>query len=175
MEGAFFTSQDFLNSVFFFNFLYGLIIYLALFWFALVIWVTRDIMNRSNSFFIQIFSILLVLGLNIFGLIIYLLFRPLQNLDDRYLKEFQIDEIEKSFFACLTCKSEFRENLDFCPYCGQEKNNPCLHCQKRSTKDFDFCPHCGQEKEIAPTSPDLKIKKKRKVSRKTGKKGTQKI
>jgi len=43
-----------------------LILYFAFFWFALVIWVARDAINRSNSILFHVISILLNIFLPIF-------------------------------------------------------------------------------------------------------------
>ena len=148
MEGDFFTSaQSFFSSDSFIYLLYGLILYIALFWFALVIWVTKDIINRTNNILFQVFAILLVIGLNLPGLLIYLMLRPLQTLDDKYLDEIEMESFEKESKMCRECKSELHKEFEFCPFCGKEIQTKCSHCEKRSDQEFEFCPLCGKEKK----------------------------
>ncbi len=79
-------------------FIQGFVIYFFIVWFCLVIWVVRDITNRTHSLFFQVFSILLVLFLTPLGIFVYLLLRPQKTLfekifEDEFLK---IDTEEKT-------------------------------------------------------------------------------
>jgi hypothetical protein len=58
----------------------SVIIYFFLVWFCLVVWVVRDITNRTHSIIFQVFSILLVLFLTPLGIFVYLLLRPQKTL-----------------------------------------------------------------------------------------------
>ncbi len=58
----------------------SIIIYFFVVWFCLVVWVVRDITNRTHSIVFQVFSILLVLFLTPLGIFIYLLLRPQKTL-----------------------------------------------------------------------------------------------
>lgn len=58
----------------------SIIVYFFVVWFCLVVWVVRDITNRTNSVVFQVFSILLVLFLTPLGIFIYLLLRPQRTL-----------------------------------------------------------------------------------------------
>jgi hypothetical protein len=55
----------------------------ALFVFSLAYWTARDISARSHDFFTRVAAILLVVGLNLFGLVIYLLLRPPETLAEK--------------------------------------------------------------------------------------------
>lgn len=56
------------------------IVYFFVVWFCLVIWVVRDITNRTHSLTFQVLSILMVLLLTPLGIFIYLLLRPQKTL-----------------------------------------------------------------------------------------------
>lgn len=58
----------------------SVIIYFFVVWFCLVIWVVRDITNRTHSLLFQVLSILMVLLLTPLGIFIYLLLRPQKTL-----------------------------------------------------------------------------------------------
>ncbi len=58
----------------------------------LVLFTTRDILLRSHSFLLQIFCIVLVAVLPVFGFLIYLLIRPSKTLSMKRL-ESKIDRV----------------------------------------------------------------------------------
>ncbi len=58
----------------------SVIVYFFIVWFCLVIWVVRDITNRTHSLMFQVLSILMVLVLTPLGIFIYLLLRPQKTL-----------------------------------------------------------------------------------------------
>ncbi len=91
----------------------GAIIYLFIVWFCIVVWVVRDITNRTQSVFLQIFSTLLVLFLTPLGIFIYLLIRPQKTLfekifEQEFLKldEEVIKETQKKHHARVHADSE---------------------------------------------------------------------
>ena len=60
------------------------IAYVIAIWFALVAWTFRDIESRSKSVFTQVFSTLLVVLFFIPGLVLYLILRPKETLDQTF-------------------------------------------------------------------------------------------
>lgn len=58
----------------------SVVIYFFVVWFCLVVWVVRDITNRTHSIVFQVVSILMVLFLTPLGIFIYLLLRPQKTL-----------------------------------------------------------------------------------------------
>ena len=158
-ENIFSSVQNFFESQLFLYILWGIASYIALFWLGLVIWTMRDIINRSNNVLLQVFSILLVASLNILGLLVYLTIRPLQTLDEKYLDDFEIEEIAKKVRFCEKCNSEVEKEFDFCPVCGEELKSKCLSCGNRSEKGFSICHFCGGEKES--TSEEVEREKSR--------------
>jgi len=64
----------------------------ALLLFSLAVWTARDIAARTRERWLRLGAVALVLVLNIFGLIIYLLLRPRETIAERYEREL-IEEI----------------------------------------------------------------------------------
>lgn len=60
---------------------------LALFVFSLLVWTARDIAARSRDVLVRLGAVLLVLILNLFGVVIYLLLRPPETLAERRERE----------------------------------------------------------------------------------------
>lgn len=70
-----------------------LIGYLVLLWIALIIWVTKDIISRTNNIILQIVSILLVVILNILGILIYLAIRPSKTLIEKFFEDLEYEAL----------------------------------------------------------------------------------
>lgn len=64
----------------------------ALLLFSLAVWTWRDISARTRDGLAQLLSLLLVVGLNVIGLMIYLLLRPRETIAERYERRL-IEEI----------------------------------------------------------------------------------
>jgi hypothetical protein len=58
------------------SFIKFVVIYFFVIWIALLLWVMKDISNRTDSILLQILSIFIILFLTPFGIFIYLLIRP---------------------------------------------------------------------------------------------------
>lgn len=87
------ASSDTLNMLFL-----GILIYVAVLWIALILWVTKDITNRTNNMAFQILSISMIIFLTpVFGLPLYLLVRPSRTLMERYFEEVEHDMIEQYY------------------------------------------------------------------------------
>ena len=67
----------------------GMLIYVAILWFAMIVWVARDVINRSNSILFQVLVILANIALPVFGLILYLILRPSKTLLEKYYEEME--------------------------------------------------------------------------------------
>jgi hypothetical protein len=100
----------------------GIIVYFLVVWAAFIIWVIKDITNRSTSILVQAFSIIIILVLTpIFGLPIYLLLRPGTTIGERYYEEttYLNEESEaEPEFICHACNSIVDREFRFCPECG---------------------------------------------------------
>jgi len=148
----FFSNLLVLNSPFQLAFLIVLA-YLALLWIALIIWVTRDSLNRSESLFFQILSIVLVISLNFFGVLIYLIIRPHQTLEQKYLTlvdQETIDaEYEDEIIKCPRCESVSHKDFFFCPQCGHQLKIKCAKCHKPVQVNWKNCPFCGIGAEVS--------------------------
>lgn len=67
------------------------VVYFFVIWISVIIWVVRDITNRSDSLILQILSVLIVFILSPLGVFVYLLIRPSHTLFEKYY-----DEIEEN-------------------------------------------------------------------------------
>lgn len=133
--------------------------------FSLVIigWVWVDASERTSKTKLILLYTCLAIFLNIPGLIIYLIIRPSETIEDiywtdlerRYLK-FETAELGD----CPKCGEQLFPGLVFCPKCGFRIKRKCPKCGVLINKNHKYCEYCGfQLKDRAQPSqkyPDVK-------------------
>ncbi len=123
-----------------------LIVALVVFWFVIIGWVWVDSSERTSKKGLKIGYILLVIFFNIFGLIIYLIIRPSETIEEiywedrerRYLK-YETSELGD----CPKCSSQLYPGYVFCTNCGYRLKVKCPQCGVLVDKDHIFCEYCG--------------------------------
>ena len=65
------------------------VVYFAMLWISIIIWVTRDSISRSNSILFQVLSICLNIFFPILGIVLYLVIRPSKTKLDRYYEDLE--------------------------------------------------------------------------------------
>lgn len=132
------------------------VIYFFIVWFAIVIWVTKDIINRSNNILYQIFSILTVLVWTPLWIVVYLLIRPSKTLFEKYYEESSIEEVDekeideilnKNPLKCFECDFVVNNDYKFCPNCKVNLKKECFNCKKELSWNFKYCPYCWASEE----------------------------
>ena len=58
-------------------------------WIAILLWVIKDIANRTDNVLLQVISILIILFLTPFGIFVYLLIRPTKTIFEKYYEEIE--------------------------------------------------------------------------------------
>jgi len=168
-SGAFDSVLTFLNSDNFTFIVQALLLYLGVLWIAVIVWVARDSINRSNSLFFQIISICLSIFLPVFGLILYLIARPSKSLTEKYYEELEHKMMEEvGLVFCPKCDSEIEKEFLYCPDCTAQIKKRCSRCHKPYTLDGGLCPYCGhiskkvklKSNTVSKTKSIVKSKKK---------------
>ena len=137
---------DFVGNIDFNMFGTLFIVALVVFWLVIIGWVWVDSSERTSKKGLKIGYILLVIFFNIFGLIIYLIIRPSEtieeiyweDLDRRYLK-YETSELGD----CPRCGSQLYPGYVFCTNCGYRLKVKCPQCGVLIDKDHVFCEYCG--------------------------------
>lgn len=157
----------FLSNIFsmmtFESFLKLIVIYFFIVWIAIIIWVTKDIINRTNNILYQIFSIFTVLLWTPLWIVVYLLIRPSKTLFEKYYEEASIEEdIDLSEFEeekspilpeiwekylCPHCSYSVQSDYKFCPNCRACLKKECKSCQKELNPKWTICPYCWKDQE----------------------------
>ena len=117
-------------------------------WFAMSVWTYRDIERRSTNVVVQILATLVVVLGFIPGIVIYLLLRPRETVEQRYQRE-----IEDSYLAqelgsipvCPDCGRGIRDEFIFCPDCGASLRRTCGSCGRLVDSDWSICAFCGHD------------------------------
>lgn len=141
--------------------------YFFIIWGAFIIWVIKDITNRTTNIFIQVLSIFIILFFTpIFGLPIYLLIRPRTTIFEQYYEEEEveesIDDVEE-FYHCPGCNHKVSRDFKFCPKCTLELTVSCPSCKKKIHTDWALCPYCGEKDITAEKTKESPIKKAKKT------------
>lgn len=142
---------DFLNNVGNINFSFVirmLAICLVLFWLVVVYWVWLDVSERTTNIFTKIIVVLLVLFLNFVGLIIYLLVRPNQTIEEIYWADLERRYLKyetAELGDCPKCGSQLYPGFKFCPQCKYKLKIKCSNCGIHIPRDSKYCANCGEE------------------------------
>ncbi len=118
----------------------------AALWLSLLIWTYRDIRQRSRDRLARILAVLVVAVLFLPGIIIYLILRPHQSLEDEYQhtleEEALLQSIEDSPL-CPGCGRHIKEEWIACPSCFTKLKKICHQCGKPMELPWNLCPYCG--------------------------------
>ncbi len=121
----------------------GTIFILIIIWLAFVYWTYRDARLRNTS---ALFWAFIVLVLNYLGLIIYLILRPPEYIDDVVERELEIKRMDKILNskneACPACGKDIQNDFLICPHCRKKLKNSCISCTKPLGLDWKVCPFC---------------------------------
>ncbi len=120
--------------------------YLVVLWFALIVWTFRDIEGRSRSVFTQVFSTLLSVLFFVPGVLLYLLLRPKETLDEAFQRsleeEYLLQDLEE-LPHCPACHRYVEDDFVLCPHCHATLREPCTSCERLIDLRWPLCPYCG--------------------------------
>lgn len=126
--------------------IYGIVFILAIIWLSFVYWTYRDARLRNTS---AIFWAAVVLVLNFLGLIIYLIIRPPEFIEDIVERDLEIKRMEallaSNILRCPTCGKDVKDDFVICPNCRKKLKKSCVQCEKPLNLDWKVCPFCKAE------------------------------
>jgi hypothetical protein len=106
-----------------------------------IIRVTRDIIHRSNSFSLQVISILFLTFLTpLVWLPLYLLIRPMNYKTDRIPRR---EACASNLVACYNCTTLNPKEYLCCVACGERLKIKCKECGNNYAHSFAYCNICG--------------------------------
>ncbi len=145
--------NSFWNFVTFETFLEIIVAYFFIIWISIVIWVLKDITNRTDNLLLQLISLFIVICFTPFGVFIYLIIRPGKTNLERSYEEIDdnldlLSTIMKEKYTncenihCSECKAKISSDFKFCPECRAELKVTCKWCRKELLLDWKICPYC---------------------------------
>jgi RNA polymerase subunit RPABC4/transcription elongation factor Spt4 len=123
-----------------------LAVFLVALWASLILWTAKDIRARSDERLAQILAVLVVVLLNIPGLVLYLLLRPAQTLDEAYQSSLEEEALLAALSerrTCPGCGRQVEEDWRICPTCTTLLRKPCTGCKRLLELSWSVCPYCG--------------------------------
>ncbi len=125
-------------------------IWALLLWLSVVVWVYRDIRDRSRDSSLQTLSVFIVLlffpGLNVPGLALYLLMRPRDTLEEAYARSLEEEALLRELGdegSCPSCRRLVEKDFQFCPSCQTQLKDQCAKCERLLSFSWVACPTCG--------------------------------
>ncbi len=163
--------------------------YFFIVWIAIIIWVIKDISNRTNSISLQVLSILIVTLFTPLWVFLYLLIRPGRTVFEKYYQEVEenLDILsriieQKTLYEqanmttdCPECGYKIQPDYVICPNCETNLRHECINCKKEIRENWKVCPFCKAEQtkktpKKSETNTLLADKKESKKEENTSKK-----
>lgn len=120
--------------------------FLTALWLGLLIWTYRDIRARTQDPLIRILAVLVVAVLFLPGIVIYLILRPPQSLEEEYqymLEEEALLQSIEEHPVCPGCARHVEDRWRICPNCHTRLKKVCHECGKLMKLSWSLCPYCG--------------------------------
>jgi len=126
-------------------------VWALLLWLSVVVWVYRDIRDRTRDSSLQVLSVFVVLmffpGFNLPGLSLYLLMRPQNTLEEAYARSLEEEALLRELGdegSCPSCRRLVDKDFQFCPSCQTQLKDQCAKCERLLSFAWVACPSCGK-------------------------------
>ena len=123
-----------------------LLVFVVVFWIAVAYWVFKDARRRIESRFLVGVATLLGLVPPFLGVVVYLLFRPPEYLDEVRERDLEIKAMEESLalhgLRCPVCRADVDPNFLVCPVCTTRLKQACASCKAPLEPLWQVCPYC---------------------------------
>jgi hypothetical protein len=136
----------------------GLVVgtWLLLLWLSIIVWVYRDIRDRTRDLGLQVLAVFIVMmffpGFNIPGLALYLMMRPRETLEEAYSRSLEEEALLREIGdegLCPSCRRFVERTWRVCPFCQTQLKDMCSDCQQLLSFNWVVCPYCTAERKAA--------------------------
>jgi RNA polymerase subunit RPABC4/transcription elongation factor Spt4 len=135
-------------------------VWALLLWLSIVVWVYRDIRDRTRDSSLQVLSVFVVLmffpGFNVPGLALYLMLRPRDTLEEAYARSLEEEALLRELGdegSCPSCRRLTEKDFQYCPSCQTQLKDKCVKCARLLSYSWVACPTCGTTRPGAATTP----------------------
>lgn len=130
--------------------------WLLLLWLSIIVWVYRDIRERTRDLGLQVLAVFVVMmffpGFNIPGLALYLMMRPRESLEEAYSRSLEEEALLREIGdegLCPSCRRFVERSWRICPFCQTQLKDVCTECEQLLSFNWVVCPHCTTERRGA--------------------------
>jgi RNA polymerase subunit RPABC4/transcription elongation factor Spt4 len=139
--------------------------WLLLLWLSIIVWVYRDIRERTRDIGLQVLAVFVVMmffpGFNVPGLALYLMMRPRETLEEAYSRSLEEEALLREIGdegLCPSCRRFVERSWRVCPFCQTQLKDVCHECQQLLSFNWVVCPSCTAERTtvtrgLAPMPP----------------------
>ena len=124
-----------------------------LLWLSIIVWVYRDIRERTRDLGLQVLAVFVVLMFfpvfNIPGLALYLMLRPRETLEEAYARSLEEEALLREIGdegMCPSCRRFVERTWRICPFCATQLKDICSRCEQLLSFNWVACPYCGTER-----------------------------
>jgi RNA polymerase subunit RPABC4/transcription elongation factor Spt4 len=124
-----------------------------LLWLSIIVWVYRDIRERTRDLGLQVLAVFVVLiffpVFNIPGLALYLMLRPRETLEEAYARSLEEEALLREIGdegMCPSCRRFVERSWRICPFCATQLKDICSRCEQLLSFNWVACPYCGTER-----------------------------
>lgn len=136
----------------------GLIAVGVVFWLAIGFWAFKDAKRRIANPWLVGLATLVGLVPPLVGVLVYMLFRPPEYLDEVRERQLEIKAIEERLAAgrneCPVCRATVEASFLVCPVCTTRLKEACAACKAPLDPLWQVCPYC-EAPVSRPPSIDL--------------------
>lgn len=122
-------------------------------WLAGAYWIFKDARRRIDDKIVIGVCVAAGLVFGPVGWIVYAIARPSEYLDDRRVRELEMQMMEQRLreeSLCLYCKTPLCDDYLVCPSCGRRVRSQCRSCRRPLEPTWRVCPYC--EADARPSS-----------------------
>jgi hypothetical protein len=134
-----------------------LVSYALVLWLSAIVWVYRDVRNRTTDPTSQLIAVLLVAVFNLPGLIVYLVIRPQATMADAYERSLETEavlhELQLTANSCQSCRRPIDDDFNVCPHCKTILREGCRSCGRAIRTSWIACPYCATDRPVARPQP----------------------
>ena len=130
--------------------------WLLLLWLSIIVWVYRDIRDRTRDLGLQVLAVFVVMmffpGFNIPGLALYLMMRPRETLEEAYSRSLEEEALLREIGdegLCPSCRRFVERSWRVCPFCQTQLKDICGDCEQLLSFNWVVCPYCTAERKAA--------------------------
>src|SRR5260370_18289076 len=108
-----------------------------LLWLSIIVWVYRDIRERTRDLGLQVLAVFVVLMFfpvfNIPGLALYLMLRPRETLEEAYARSLEEEALLRDIGdegICASCRRFVEPSVPICPFCATHLKDIGARCNQ---------------------------------------------